>query len=375
MNLNQSRDEAILQKRAFYMHKRCGTILKQLYIFLATAELKDIHLLLYTLKQWILCPFSSWPNDFRGMGEFVCNEIKAGRGIDREMATLLEFLKPVPSDEEQEAIGEYEYEVQLGNYDDLVRNDIKYQVRMKELEESGKFRAHFDLLQALYDLDEMAGTSGVIRRTMLGERNFRPKDFRFDWSTKRIRFQNVFDGFCWHHELYGLEKKNGKWVPLLMKVTVNVTPHGTMIYVPKWMSFDLKRDLIIKAVTELHKSRGTLRQGPKISESRLDKQDLAKAVYLAEQKAKEKDYKGPKRFDFITGETGLPRGFDRRRIRELINQGAEVVAAENELEAIAAIASLPPAQDTAPDALELALRSFDGLSARDKDRFMKLRVV
>ena len=97
----------------------------------------------------------------------------------------------------------------------------------------------------------------------------------------------------------------------------------------KWMSLDLKRDLIIKAVKELHKSRGTLRQGPKIIESRPHRQDLAKAVYLADQAIKKDGVKGPERFERIFKEASLPLRFDKRRLRELIKQGAEVVAAEN----------------------------------------------
>jgi len=128
------------------------------------------------------------------------------------------------------------------------------------------------------------------------------------------------------------------------------------------MSLDLKRDLIIKAVTELHKTRGNLRQGAKISESRLEKQDLAKAVYLADAAAKKDKKKGKERFKFIISETGLSPRCDERRIRELIQQGAEVVAAEQQLEAT-------------PTALELAQRAFEKLSPEDKDQFRKAVAV
>jgi hypothetical protein len=371
MNLNQTRDEETLLKRAFYMHKKCLPLLKQLYVLLTSASYKDFHPLLLLLKQWLLAPFSLWPVDFRGAGQHVCIELEAGRPIDREMMAMFEFLKPVPGPEEQETVGIYEFEIELGIYDALVRNDVKYAIRMKELQENPKFRAHLELLKAIYNLDEIANGSTVLRRLPGCERNFRIKDFFFNWSNKKSRFIHVFTSFCWQHELYGLEKKDGEWVPLLMKVTVNVTPHGMIIYVPKWMSLDLKRDLIIKALTDLHTCRGTLRQGPKISESRLEKQDLAKNVYNADQAAKDKGYKGKKRFAFIMEEAKLPASTDNRRIYELINQGAEVVASEKELEAIAAIASHPAPRDTEPTPMESLLRNFNKLSPEDKDKFLK----
>src|SRR5687767_812174 len=106
MNLNYNHDEKILLTRAFYMHKKCIGVLKQLYVLLACASHKDFHPMLYTLKEWLLSPLSIWPNDFRGAAEFVCDEFKAGRGIDREMAALLEFSKPVPGKKEQDAIAD-----------------------------------------------------------------------------------------------------------------------------------------------------------------------------------------------------------------------------------------------------------------------------
>src|SRR6185436_14730473 len=117
---------------------------------------------------------------------------------------------------------------------------------------------------------------------------------KFSWKTEAERFQNVFDAFCHRWDLYGMELRkipNSKiqipnksqnpnpnsvcslseeWEdrPLLLKLTVNVTPYGTIIVVPKYWSFDPKRDLKWGAVTSLHKMREVKRQGPKLSPGR-----------------------------------------------------------------------------------------------------------
>lgn len=50
--------------------------------------------------------------------------------------------------------------------------------------------------------------------------------------------------------------------PLLMKLSVNLTPHGTMILIPAYWSFDSKRDVRWAAVMKLHCVRAEKRQGP-----------------------------------------------------------------------------------------------------------------
>jgi hypothetical protein len=72
---------------------------------------------------------------------------------------------------------------------------------------------------------------------VVAERNFRP-DWDFNWNRPAERFAAVLDVFCWRWQLYGMERDR----PLLMKLTVNLTPLGTMIFIPAFWSFDPKRD-------------------------------------------------------------------------------------------------------------------------------------
>src|SRR5206468_10075651 len=126
------------------------------------------------------------------------------------------------------------------------------------------FKAEWGRLKTEFAVEEYRNPAGIIRRRMVQERNFRPAGWKFSWETEEQRFQNVFDAFCHRWDRYGMEGDK----PLLLKLSVNLTPFSTMIEVPRYWSFDPKRDLKWGAVTKLHRMREVRRQGPKLSPSR-----------------------------------------------------------------------------------------------------------
>jgi len=85
------------------------------------------------------------------------------------------------------------------------------------------------------------------------------------WTKTADRFHAVFDVFCQRWHLYGMRGDQ----PLLLKLTANLTPFGTMIFIPAYWSFDPKRDLNWRAITALHKAREVPKQGPKLSANQL----------------------------------------------------------------------------------------------------------
>jgi hypothetical protein len=113
----------------------------------------------------------------------------------------------------------------------------------------------------------------VIRRRLSQERNLR-EGWKFDWADERRRFQAVFDAFCYAWDLYGMEKDK----PLLMKLSVNPTPYGTLIFIPRTWSFDARRDMDWGAIARLHRAGGVTKQGPKLSPSRMEQREDAAAV-------------------------------------------------------------------------------------------------
>jgi hypothetical protein len=370
MILNLDLDKQKLLGSAFTVQKDCPDILDDLYRHLTKPGHKDLLQQIYTAKEWYISPYSGWPNDVKGLSRFICKELDAGRELDREMATLLYFIKDVPCESEQKVVAEQERHVAMGYYDPLVRDNVKYKVRFQGLIESAGFNSDLKLLLELYDLHAFASERGVVRRLMLCERGFRVSEFYFKWDKLRRRFQNVFDGFCYKHDLYGLEWRDGKWIPLLMKVTVNLTPHGLIIYIPKWMSFDLYRDLMIAEIRKLQKARGVLRQGPKISRSRADRKELAKAAYRAGESALRDDITGDDRYDFVIEKCGLRSGTDYRRVRELMAVGKKLVEAER-AQVPPDISAKAPAPTVESDRLANARSAIGKLTAEEKELLLK----
>jgi len=104
----------------------------------------------------------------------------------------------------------------------------------------------------------------------------------------------------------------------LLKLTVNVTPYGTVIMIPKYWSFDPKRDLKWGAVTKLHKMREVKRQGPKLSPSRSARReegDRARALWTEATKA---GLKGDRRTQWVMGRLGWDARTDESRLRRLL---------------------------------------------------------
>jgi len=154
---------------------------------------------------------------------------------------------------------------------------------------------------------------GIIRRAFSKERNFR--DLRFEWSEKKQRFRQVFDAFCHRWNLYGMEKDR----PLIMKITVNPTPHGTMIFIPRCWSFDGRRDLAWKEISLLHKAHGAARQGPKLSAARQQKQREKEAAKYWVAVAQSLQLRGDRREEFVLKKLGKDPRTDRSYLRRLKN--------------------------------------------------------
>src|SRR5208337_2957842 len=101
----------------------------------------------------------------------------------------------------------------------------------------------------------------LIRRTMNVERNLRPS-FSVNLHRRNDVFQAAFDAFCLRWNLFGVQNDE----PLLLKLSVNLTPYGTMIHIPAYWSFDPKRDIRWDAIAKLHRTRVHGRQGSVLAE-------------------------------------------------------------------------------------------------------------
>jgi hypothetical protein len=140
------------------------------------------------------------------------------------------------------------------------------------------------------------------------------KEWPFRWATKSERFHSVFDVFCQRWNLYGMEGDK----PLLLKLTANLTPHGTMIFVPAYWSFDPKRDINWKAITKLHRARGVTKQGAKLSTNQRLQREEARHARRWWAAAKRNGLKGEARKSWVMQKLKWDSRNDERTLRRLL---------------------------------------------------------
>lgn len=303
---------------AFRRQEKIGDVFKRICRTLKTRENHPDIYWLRLVKNWMLVPFTLWPIDFAGVARHACKRVQLGKRLERGIVFSLEQLRALPSEKVQAAISDYEMHVQKGEYEPLIRARTKYSSQERDLLSNRKLKSEWALLKGIFNVEKFRDRKGIIRRRLAQERNFRT-NWEFRRNTNRDQFQMAFDAFCHRWNLYGIEGDK----PLLLKLSVNPTAHGLMIVVPSYWSLDSKRDLNWPEINKLHKTRGALRQGPKMSEGRLERHQQAQKAYDAAQQAKRRGLRGQKRLDFIANKTSLPPSTESRILRRLVREGRQ----------------------------------------------------
>jgi hypothetical protein len=261
MSSDLKEDLERFERMAFVRASDCAEVIKTLHGLSESARRHPDYQLLKRVYRWVFVPLSVWPVDVRGFCTHLLDCISKGGAVDEGTKLLCSFLPEAPSQEVCDQISEYEHAVKTGSYESLIHAQFKFDSMEAGLQEKEEFKADWAGIKAAFPVEKYANRNGIIRRRMMQERNFRPKDWKFSWETEKERFQVVFDAFCHRWNLYGVERDR----PLLLKLSVNLTPFSTMIEIPKYWSFDPKRDVKWGAVTKLHRMREVRRQGPKLS--------------------------------------------------------------------------------------------------------------
>jgi hypothetical protein len=270
--------------------------------------------LLKKVYDWVFVPMSIWPVDVRGLCLHLLDCVESGRRVDGRARLLCEYLGDAPARDVCEQVAEYEHAVKAGSYESLIEAQYKFDLMERELEENGEFKADWERLKAEFAVERYRNARGVMRRRRVEERNFRASDWKFSWRTEAERFQVVFDAFCHRWDLYGMEGDR----PLLLKLSVNLTPFSTMIEVPRYWSFDPKRDLKWGAVTKLHRMREVRRQGPKLSPSRAARHTEAALARRLWREATKAGWKGDGRKEWVMERLGWDARTDESRLRRLL---------------------------------------------------------
>jgi hypothetical protein len=282
-----------LRKLAYKRVERVGPLLKEIHAIRSARPQHPDLAILEVIRRWVLMPFTLWPVDFAGIGAHVVSVIQKGRRLRPEIRFLIEQVAEIPSFKARRAVAAHERKVEKGRYELVVASDarMKFREKARGVSQDPAFRGEWKRLQMLFDIAKYRDPRGIIRRRMVQERNFRP-DWRFENRGEKSRFRAAFDAFCHRWNLYGMEGNK----PLVLKLSVNLTAHGTMIVVPAFWSFDPKRDLDWNTITELHRARGITRQGPKLSVGRIERQKLARKVLKLWKESGRRKLKGEERY-------------------------------------------------------------------------------
>lgn len=270
---------------------------------------------------------------------------------------LLRFIDPPPPPETQSVVASFEHDIESGRYEKMLKQAQKFDEQEKALLQNEQLAAEWAQLKRLFDIKQFQNSRGVIRRRLSQERGFRDPSWHFDAESssfsssssissassaatpksdqgrlpsprgegpgeseppsaiqnQKSKIKNIdkrgpvlhslgeggfpffFDAFCYRWKLYGMEHDR----PLLLKISVNPTPHGTMIVIPRHWSLDPRRDLDWPLINRLHRSHGAKKQGPKLSPARTQKLDEAKQVKALREKARKLKLKGEALHEFI----------------------------------------------------------------------------
>ena len=270
------------------------------------------------LYDWLFVPITLWPVDIEGLLRAALDRMASGRRLDNRMLLLIDLLPSPPSDKTQRAVAEHERSVQRGRYERLIRARHKYDQIESELGRDRMFQAQWNAIRAKFDVTKFADHKGIVRRRFVTERSMR-EHWPFCWKKTADRFHAVFDVFCQRWHLYGMRGDR----PLLLKLTANLTPFGTMIFIPAYWSFDPKRDLNWCAITALHKARSVPKQGAKLAANQLAARLEAIHAAKLSKEADARKLKGEARSSWMLKELNRDLRTDERQLRRILAKGRD----------------------------------------------------
>jgi hypothetical protein len=199
-----------------------------------------------------------------------------------------------------------------------VKAGDKYRLNEEALMKKLEFRDSWAAIKAQFDVTQYQDGKAIIRRRLVSERAFRT-DWQLNWKEPEARFQAVFDAFCHRWNLYGMEGDQ----PLLQKLTVNLTPHGTMIFIPSWWSLDPKRDLNWPEIKQLHNARVSSKQGAKLTRNQMEQTEESERATRFDADAKARGLKGGKRTNWVMEQLKWTNK-DARKLRLVLSRAKRV---------------------------------------------------
>ncbi len=249
---------------------------------------------IWRVHDWVIAPLTLQALDFAGIGEHIVHVLRTRREFDADFILLLKLIDDPPSPQKIALMKEHEAAVAEGRYDGLAKEPKRYDELEAKIRSDPLLLQFWTRLRSRYAPYFRPNARGVVRRTLARERGF---DCRrsFHWAKKRDRMQITFDALCHRWCLYGYEKDSA----LALKLTANLTPHGTMIFVPRGMSLAANRTFVWAAITAIHRAHGASRQGEKLFEIRIQHRKDRAAARAFDEEARAKKLRGAERYRYI----------------------------------------------------------------------------
>lgn len=299
-----------IKSLAFRRAERSGPLLESFHRNHSKIDAHAQAKWLWQVYDWLCVSLSLWPIDFDGLAKYLLTAIEGPGTVDPDLLKLVKLAGTPPNQETMAAVASFEHVVESGNYDHLVKSPEKFFENEMSVADNAELSQTWNEIKARWGGYISRNGRGVVRRRLSQERNLRG-DWFFDWQDEKKKFELFFDAMCYRWKLYGMEQDK----PLLLKVSVNPTPHGTMIFIPRHWSLDPKRDLHWNKINAVHKAHGAERQGPKLSRNRMDKIKDAKRVELLWAEAKAKGHTGDARYDYVHRTMGKPLTTDQSWVK------------------------------------------------------------
>jgi hypothetical protein len=316
-----------LGKLGFHHREKYGAVFKELYLAERnlTSDTDRGHIA--TIRNWLLVPYSFWPVYFPGLGKHLLSEIRSGRGVSTQVQTILGFLRRFPSKAAQRIVAEHEREVQKGSYGRFLKRTAKFAALEAAKLKCPRFQADYAKLKSDFNVEKYRDPkTGLLRRTMVMERNFKAEQWFFQAiSDEEEALQLAVDSLCCDHNLYGIEWDR----PLLQKLAVNVTPFSVLISVPLYLLPDFRRDINWGEIARLLVMLGAEQTGEKELSARAERDGMLRRVSRAANAADVLGLKGEEKLAYIIKEAELPKETGDRQVRKWIAAGKKLEEGEN----------------------------------------------
>ena len=300
-----------LESRAYHIAEWAEDVLRRYHSILPNlpAEAAERLRALYT---WMLVPPTLWPFNVHDVLSDCLAALEKGARLNDSQCLLIDLLPEPPDETICTAVADHERHVQRGTYENLVKTQAKFAQTELAIRTDPQLHSQWARIKAAFDVPAYCDYKGVIRRTMGAERNLRPS-FSVNLRCQEDVFRAAFDAFCLRWNLYGMQNDE----PLLLKLSVNITPYGTMILIPSYWSFDPKRDIRWDAIASLHRTRVPGRQGTTLAEGFAERKKLAEKLHHLDQEARRLKLKGDQKHAFLCDGLGWVPETSPRRISRL----------------------------------------------------------